>query len=438
MNIVYIHSHDTGRYIQPYGHAIPTPALQKLAEDGILFRSAFCANPTCSPSRAALLTGQWAHSCGMYGLVNRGWSIHHPERLIMHTLRRAGYDTVLAGFQHVVGNLDDAGWSRVLSADAGNEKKGAEELACTYLSEPHDRNFFLDVGFSETHREGEGFAPCPSGEAPTDPRFVLPAAPFPDSQDLRQDMAFFIDSVRTLDRKIEHVLDSIERNGWGNNTLVICTTDHGIAFPMMKCHLTDHGIRVMLVMRGPSGYNGGKVVDGLVSHIDVFPTICELAGIASPDWLQGTSLSPLVKGEVAQVREEVFAEVNYHAAYEPQRAVRTKRWKYIRRYGDRGLPVMPNCDDSITKSTFVELGWRERKVPYERLYDTVYDPSENNNLAGQPEAVSILTHMRAKLDQWMVSTGDPLVDHDVVPPDEKGMLNDPSGLSPSREASFPI
>ena len=98
---------------------------------------------------------------------------------------------------------------------------------------------------------------------------------------------------------------------------------------------------------------------------------------------------------------------------------------------------MPNCDDSITKNTLVEMGWRERKVPNERLYNTIYDPSETNNLAGQPETMSTLKHMRVRLDRWMASTGDPLVDHDVVPPD-KGMLNDPSDLSPSRDPRFPI
>ena len=72
-NILYIHSHDTGRYLQPYGHAIPTPNLQRLAEQGILFRRAYCAAPTCSPSRAALLTGQSPHSAGMLGLANRGF-----------------------------------------------------------------------------------------------------------------------------------------------------------------------------------------------------------------------------------------------------------------------------------------------------------------------------------------------------------------------------
>jgi arylsulfatase A-like enzyme len=87
-NILCIHSHDTGRYVQPYGNAIPTPYLQKLAQEGVLFRQAFCANPTCSPSRASLLTGQWAHSCGMGGLANRGWTLPVPVHLITHTLNQ--------------------------------------------------------------------------------------------------------------------------------------------------------------------------------------------------------------------------------------------------------------------------------------------------------------------------------------------------------------
>src|SRR5881275_1863276 len=78
-NILYIHSHDSGRYLQPYGHSVPTPNLQKLAAEGVLFRRAFSAAPTCSPSRAALLTGQCSHSCGMLGLVNHGFTLAHPE-----------------------------------------------------------------------------------------------------------------------------------------------------------------------------------------------------------------------------------------------------------------------------------------------------------------------------------------------------------------------
>ncbi len=96
-NILYMHSHDTGRYIQPYGCGIPTPNLQTLAEEGVLFRQAFCANPTCSPSRAALLTGSYPHQNGMFGLAHRGWSLDDYSQHLVHTLTAHGYAAALAG-----------------------------------------------------------------------------------------------------------------------------------------------------------------------------------------------------------------------------------------------------------------------------------------------------------------------------------------------------
>ncbi len=107
-------------------------------------------------------------------------------------------------------------------------------------------------------------------------------------------MANYIDSARLLDERMGDVLDAIDRNGLRDNTLVICTTDHGIAFPRMKCNLTDQGIGVLLILRGPGGCSGGKVVDGMVSHIDLFPTICELIGIPVPAYAQGLSVLPLI------------------------------------------------------------------------------------------------------------------------------------------------
>ena len=86
-NILYIHSHDTGRYIQPFGYAFDTPNLQKLAEEGVLFRHCHCANPTCSPSRASLLTGTYPHQNGMFGLAHRGWRLNDYHEHILHTLR---------------------------------------------------------------------------------------------------------------------------------------------------------------------------------------------------------------------------------------------------------------------------------------------------------------------------------------------------------------
>ncbi len=112
-NILYIHSHDTGRYVQPYGYGVATPCIQRLAAEGVLFRQAFCAAPTCSPSRAALLTGQSAHSSGMLGLAHRGWKLHDYGQHILHTLKKIGYHTALAGIQHIAAGPDAVGHHRL-------------------------------------------------------------------------------------------------------------------------------------------------------------------------------------------------------------------------------------------------------------------------------------------------------------------------------------
>ena len=117
-NILYIHSHDTGRYIEPYGHAVPTPNLQRLAEEGVLFRQAFCANLTCSASRSALLTGQSPHSNGMIGLAHRGFSLNDYKKHMVHTLRSAGYSSTLIGVQHVAGNPRSIGYDNVVELES--------------------------------------------------------------------------------------------------------------------------------------------------------------------------------------------------------------------------------------------------------------------------------------------------------------------------------
>ncbi len=421
-NILYIHSHDTGRYVQPYGYAVPTPNIQRLAEQGVLFRRAFCAGPTCSPSRAALLTGQSPHSNGMIGLAHRGFSLNDYSQHLVHTLRKAGYYSALSGVQHVARDPSSIGYDQLLSTKRGDA--GAIEAAVEFLGHAPQQPFFLSVGFNVTHRA------FPEPGPTEDPGYCLPPAPLPDTPETRYDMAAFKTSARLLDEYMGTVFEALDTNALADNTLVICTTDHGLAFPGMKCNLTDHGIGIMLMMRGPGGFTDGRVCDALVSHIDLFPTICELLEMDPPEWLQGRSLMPLIRGEADEINEEIFSEVTYHAAYEPQRAVRTQRWKYIRRFGDRMTPVLPNCDDSPSKDVWLRHGWRDRAVAMEQLYDLIYDPNETNNLAGNPSLTDVLSEMRGRLDEWMHATADPLL-NGPVPAPAGARVNDPAGLSPS-------
>ena len=124
---------------------------------------------------------------------------------------------------------------------------------------------------------------------------------------------------------------------------------------------------------------------------------------------------PLVRGEAERVREEVFTELTYHAAYEPQRAIRTERHKYLRRYVDGG-PVLANCDDSPTKDLMVELGWADRPLDREQLYDLALDPYEACNLAADPAHADVRTELAERLDEWMRATSDPLLDGPVPAP----------------------
>jgi len=421
-NILYIHSHDTGRYVEPYGHAIPAPNIGRLARQGVLFRQAFCAAPTCSPSRAALLTGQCAHSSGMLGLAHRGFRLNDYGQHIVHTLRSAGYRSTLCGVQHIATDPREIGYDQVIDTES-NRAEHVAPAAAEFLDGRPRQPFFLSVGFTETHRA----FPEPGPE--DDERYCMPPAPIPDTPETRHDMAAFKASVRILDCGIGVVIEALERNGLAEDTLVICTTDHGIAFPGMKCNLTDHGIGVMLIMRGPGGFTGGKVCDALISHIDIFPTICDLLEIEPPPWLQGRSMMPLIRGGADEINEEIFAEVTYHAAYEPQRAVRTRRWKYIRRFDGRGRPTLPNCDDSPSKDLWLAHGWRERPVDQEQLYDLVFDPNEAHNLAPDPSMGGVLDERRARLDRWMRATDDPLLQGQVPAP-SGAKVNDPDDLSP--------
>jgi N-sulfoglucosamine sulfohydrolase len=421
-NILYIHSHDTGKYVQPYGYQVPTPNIQLLADQGVLFREAFCAAPTCSGSRASLLTGQYCHNNGMLGLAHRGWALNDYGEHLVHPLRAAGYRSVMIGEQHISEDPAVIGYDDVIDVDSHHAADVAPITieALRTASEP----FFLSVGFFETHRQFR---------VPTSVRdslYSLPPANLPDTPATRREMAAFKASARSLDQGIGAVLNALHDFELTERTLIVCTTDHGLAFPGAKATLYDRGTGVMLLMRGPGGFTGGKVYDSMVSHLDIYPTLCDIAGVEQPGFLQGTSLMPLVQGDVDRIHDEIFTEVTFHAAYEPTRAIRTVRWKYIRRFDDHPYPVLANCDDSASKQALVEAGWGEQIVPREQLYDLVLDPGEMRDLTGDRAHGRTLHELRGRLTRWMEETNDPLLEGPVtVPPG--AVVNEISQASPN-------
>ena len=410
-NVLYIHSHDTGRYVQPYGYPVPTPNIQHLADQGVMFRQAFCAAPVCSGSRAALLTGQCTHATGMLGLAHRGYRLTYPERHIVNVLRSAGYWSGLIGEQHVSADPADVGYDRVVDLDT-TKVRDVAPAATRLIAEraQTDEPFFLSVGFFETHREY--FEPSSLRDA----LYSRPPENIVDTPITRRDMASFKASARSLDQGVGMVLEALDENDLVAETLVIMTTDHGLAFPDAKTTLFDRGTGVLLLMRGPGSFERGRVVDSLVSHLDIFPTICDIAGIDPPDWLEGLSLLPLVGGDLDELHQELFSEVTYHAAYEPQRAVRTARYKYIKRYDEQHPGrVLANLDDGLTKDVLVAHGWANVDPPRESLFDLWLDPTEGTNRIDDPELAGVLKDLKGRLHDWMVRTDDPLLQGAVAP-----------------------
>lgn len=422
MNIIYINTHDSGRMLSPYGYDIPTENLKKLAEDSVVFTNAFCAGPTCSPSRAALLTGTFPHQNGMLGLAQRGFSLYNPEKHLANFLKNNGYNTCLCGIQHEYGwyldleknGLHNLGYNEIITTDSKPFKKeelhlwdrnNAAEVVKWLDNYENGKPFLLSFGMHSTHR------PYPVEVADSiDERYVVPPYPITNNEENRHDHAQYMTTAHYADENIKMVVDALKRNNLYENSIIIFTTDHGLALPFNKCNLTDTGIGVSLIMKVPEAVSNGKVVDSLVSQIDVFPTLCELLNLDKPEYLEGKSFAKAFADNKAVLDEYIFAEVNFHTSYEPIRCVRTKRYKYIKYYDETWTKVnLSNMDESVPKDFLMENGLKEKVKYREGLFDLYFDPTERNNLADDSKYIEVLEKLRKVLYEKQVKTDDPIL-----------------------------
>ena len=416
MNVIYMHTHDSGRYWSPYGLNVPTPNIQAFAGSATVFRQAYCVGPTCSPSRCGLLTGINPHKNGMQGLAHLGWKLNDYSQHMNQFLQKNGYYTALCGIQHEAPDYKMLGYNEIVGSQEFNMSDTVNSMedwdysntkeACAFLARQKAAPFFLSFGLFNTHREYPQVKESDGIIAD----YLAPPGPLYDCDANRQEMAAYCASVKVVDNCFGQLLKTLDKSGLADDTMVIMTTDHGIAMPKMKCTLYDTGIGVALIIRLPK-VKQVRATDALVSQLDVFPTVCNTCGLDAPNWLEGVDLTPVIKGETQTVRKEIFAEVTYHAAYEPKRCIRTERYKLIRRYDYHNGIVPANIDDCISKDFLMENGHADTAMEREALFDLWLDPYERINLAADARYRKIYCDLSARLESWMLETEDPLITH---------------------------
>ncbi|MDW8353608.1 MAG: sulfatase [Bryobacterales bacterium] len=408
-----------------YGdRVVRTPVFDRVAREGVLFTHAFCASPSCTPSRAAILTGQAPHRLEEGGNL---WGFL-PARFPVYTdlLEQAGY---VVGFTRKGWGPGDYKAGGRARNPAGPEFASFAEFLRTV---PADRPFCFWFGSHDPHRPYELGSGARSGMKPEE---VAVPPYLPDLPQVRHDILDYYLEVQRFDREVGEILELIERSGRAANTLVVITSDNGWPFPRAKANLYDSGTRMPLALRWPERIRGGRRVDAFVNLADLAPTFLEAAGIEPLPEMTGRSLLGLLAGrEKPGSRQAVFLERERHAwvrkgnlSY-PSRAVRTRDFLYIRNFRPERWPAgdpelvhsvgpFGDCDDSPSKQWI--LHWRtdppfvryfERAFaqrPAEELYDLRKDPEQLDNVAARPEYAAALADCRARLERWMKETGDP-------------------------------
>ncbi len=416
-NIIFITADDLGwKDLPSYGNRqIKTPGIDRLAREGVRFERAFVVASSCAASRASFITGQYPHTNGVTALTHRykSKSLSPFHMTMPKLLKSAGYNTALQGKWHPSPYLPVSlyGYQERLSTmlpkgwPINNSKKATE-----YIRANKNNRFYLELNFLQNHRDDAGEFTMVK-DFPVDyKKITVPEYwTLPDSVELRRDIAKYYSQTMHMDKIIGEILDELDRLKLAENTIVIFVSDNGAPYPGNKMSLYDRGTGTPLLVRWPKKLQAGKTINQMINTIDIAPTILEAAGITIPKEIEGSSfLKMMQQRKPDAIHEAIFTEMTHHVRYVPTRAVRTKRYKYIKNYSDNPIGLDQNSHDKWAQeiSKLDNQLWLRPRVK-EELYDLEKDPHEQKNLAKNPAHKKQLKKMQNLLAEHMKKTKDP-------------------------------
>ncbi len=420
-----------------------TPAMDRLATEGVRFTNSFCASPSCTPSRSAILTGRqiWQVQEGgvLYGTLR-------PEYPVFtHLLEDSGYLVGNTAKTWGPGNWRAAGQSRPPAgrdfnarpltppSPAIDNRDYAANFEDFLATRKAGQPFFFWFGCSEPHRvysQGYGRQLGKRLEDVDVPKF------WPDTEVVRGDLLDYCAEAEWFDSHLGRMMKLLEQRGELDNTIIVATSDNGMPFPRAKVNLYDWGTHMPLVMRWGSRGAAGRNVSSFVQHIDFAPTFLEAAGLKPPASVTGRSLLPLLREEDA-TRDCAFTGFERHTMCRPRgetypmRAIRTATHLYIRNFKPNRWPTggsflssnrTPHGDvDAAPIATFMtDPANRKRfaaeydlcfgRRPAEELYDLSADPWQMKNLARSPGHNAVRRQIASRLDGYLHQTADPRIE----------------------------
>lgn len=413
-NIIFIIGDDiSAEDIGIYGNkAIRTPNIDKLARNGLKFDNLFLTASSCSPSRTSILTGRYPHNTGAAELHTP-----LPQHLMYfpELLKKAGYYSALAGKWHEGENSKRAYDTLLVNKDA-NGAGGEKQWLNLLKSRPADKPFFFWLAPYDAHRE---WSDNDEFKNPYRPEDVIVPPTLVDTRETRQDLACYYNEITRIDEYIGELQHELERQGIADNTIIIFTADNARAFPGAKTRVLDRGLKTPFVMQWPKGISGkGQRIDALVSSIDIAPTLLELAGIQSPETVQGISFSKLLNNPKTVFRRYVFGEHNWHDYEGMERSVRSKDFLYL--INER--PLLTNEGPIDANQSPSALALKKAKAdgtitqyqneiflsprPAEEFFDNRKDPLQARNLIADPAYRKQISELKKVLLQWRQQTGD--------------------------------